>query len=219
MAAALIFITFKSAQREPRLYAKAGSISTYLGLNHGLHFLLLITMAVVASLLPVRSLASHETSAPLLEILVNISAGQHWFVVTFACFCISIGSLSLVEVIHDSRRNVMKMASDGLFFKYFVQKTSLASLVVLALSVMLELLLSTFNLIFLAAFAHLALDSMLGLVVVYRRYCTASDNLPDGLKDIRRRFRNYEHPESTNQQSESDDTDIDAAVDEYKTQV
>ena len=86
----------------------------------------------------------------------------------------------------------------------------------------MELVLSTFYLVCIIAFVHLCLDATLGLIVAFRRYCTASTyvtDLPNRWKHIRRRIKPYERPTDCSEDSDSDHTDIDAAVDEYKTQL
>ena len=152
-------------------------------------------------------------------MLIGLSSGSHWFIITFACLCILIGALSLVECIRDSSRHAIKMASDGLLFKQLAQDASTASLATLLLSLAAEFILSTFHLLCLTTFVCIVLDSMIGIVVAYRRYCTShSAQIPARWKNLRRRFNEYENPVDTDP-SDSDDTDIDAAVDDYKTEV
>jgi len=90
------------------------------------------------------------------------------------------------------------------------------------MSELMELFLSTFYLVCIIAFVHLCLDASLGLIVAFRRYCTASTyvtDLPNRWKHIRRRMKSYERPTDCSEDSDSDNTDIDAAVDEYKTEL
>jgi len=66
-------------------------------------------------------LTQAETGCPLLETLMHVSKGPHWFVITFACGCIFAGSMALVEAIRDGRRQLIQMAGDGLIFKEILQ--------------------------------------------------------------------------------------------------
>ena len=168
----------------------------------------------------VRSiLIQQKSSSPLLEILTSVThdeSHRHWFVITFSCGCIVIGALSLIEALQDGRRHLVKMANDGLLFKSFAANTKWSLLAITCVSVCLQAALSTFNLITLLAFAHLALDAHLGLIVVYRRYCIGSPISAVAARPINNAHQSLA---ANSPESDSDDTDVDQAVDEYKTQV
>lgn len=222
LSAALITTAFKPENKEPKLQTSSTSISVYLGVNHCINFLVLVAMSVLFCIMPISVLTKQQSSSPLLDILAHLSKGPHWFVITFACGCIFAGSLSLVEAVHDGRRHIVKIAADGLLFKQLARYSKLPVVLICLVSVTLEVIFSTFNLICIIAFIHLCLDATIGLIVAFRRYCTASPfvtDLPNRWKHIRRRFKNYEKPDECSNDSDSDNTDIDAAVDEYKTHV
>lgn len=151
------------------------------------------------------------------------SQGRHWFILAFACLCILIEAFALVESIQDSGRHIIKMASDGLLWTGLAKRAYMASMVALFLSAAVELTFPTFHLLCLAAFTNLALPSMIGFVVTYRRYCS-SFTFPSRIAGLwrgtQKRSDGYIHPVQVLIHSEeSDDTDVDAAVDEYKTKV
>ena len=70
-------------------------------------------------------LTKAETGCPLLETLMHVSKGPHWFVITFACGCILAGSIALVEAIRDGRRQLTQMAADGLVYKEILKYSQL----------------------------------------------------------------------------------------------
>jgi hypothetical protein len=144
----------------------------------------------------------------------------------------------LVEAIQDSKRQINKMSSDGLIWKQLAADPKLVLIVHCFMSVGLQLTVSTLNLVFILAFIHLGLDSILGVVVTFRRYCSYSStrqlsqptNKTNGRKKLRRNGgydvladgRSQQQPEPQEirmDESDSDETDIDAAVDDYKTQM
>lgn len=129
---------------------------------------------------------------------------------------------------HDENNKYLKCNYVVIFQYYLLHRTErrlnvnfLNSLLCLV-SELMELFLSTFSLVCIIAFVHLCLDTTLGLIVAFRRYCTASTyitDLPNRWKHVRRRIKPYERPVDCTDDSDSEHTDIDAAVDEYKTQL
>lgn len=182
-----------------------------------------------------------KSGSPLLEIWMSLASGPHWSAAIFSCCCILVGSLSLVEAIQDSKRQINKMSSDGLIWKRLAADPKLVLIVHGFISVGLHLTVSTLNLIFILAFVHLGLDSILGVAVTFRRYCSYSSarqlsqpnnktSLSGGGGRKGRQNGGYDvlaDGQSSSQpsqqiraeDSESDETDIDAAVDDYKTQM
>lgn len=147
---------------------------------------------------------------------MSMTTGPHWSTAIFSCCCILVGSLSLIEAIQDSKRLITKMSSDGLILKHLAVDSKLALAVHCLLSICLQFTLSTLNLIFMVSFMYLWLDSILGLVVTYRRYCNSSR--PSQLKGSKP-SHGYDVLGRQHHESDSDETDIDAAVDDYKNQI
>lgn len=166
-------------------------------------------------------LGGFDSGSPLLEILVSTSADPHWSAAVFACCCILVGSLSLVESVQDSKRHIIKMSSDGLILKKLAAEPRLALVAHCLISIPLQLTVSTFHLIIVVVFMHLCVDSVLGLVVTYRRYCGSSRQF-QSIRNIPRsgsQGYNILGRQQPHNGSDSDETDIDAAVDDYRTQV
>lgn len=138
----------------------------------------------------------------------------------FACLAMFVTSTTLIEAIQDGGRLIVKLASDGLVFKELAARTKWTLVLQVVMSSLLEVTLSTFQLACIVTFAHLMPDVCIGLVVTYRRYCSAPGSRTKRRVMTGRRLRGYEIPsERLAEESDSDDTDIDAAVDEYKTHV
>lgn len=154
----------------------------------------------------------------MLEVLTNLTKGSHWFIVTFSCLCIPVASLSLVETILDGDKHAVKMAADGLLPHQIARDKRAATVFMFTVSVLLECSLSTLNLVYFLAIIHSGFDSLFGLVVTYRRYCTSLP-ITNQLKNMRNKLGKNENRQPITNESESDDTDIEAAVDEYKTQM
>lgn len=109
---------------------------------------------------------------------------------------------------------MMRMAYDGLLPKKLITNTKWPLLASSIISIALQMTLSTFNLINLVVFIHIGLDAYFGLVIVYRRYCIGTHPIATVTSSSTQPHRNL-----SNQESDSDEMDIDVAVDEYKTQV
>ena len=142
---------------------------------------------------------------------------------TFASFCIVIWSLSLVETVEDARRHLVKMASDGLVLKQFAVNSKWSILAICFVSILLEILVNTYTLVCVLAFAHLSLDACLGLVVAYRRYCLALPYSAPSTRKVKKKHSKLNEVDTfsrlpTNSDS-SEDEDIDEIVDQYKTDV
>lgn len=148
---------------------------------------------------------------------MTVATEPHWSTAIFSCCCIFVGCLTLIEAIQDSKRQITKLSSDGLILKKLATNPKLALLVHCLISIPLQLTISTLNLIFILAFVHLWLDSILGILVTYKRFCSASRQLQP--KNVRKRSHGYDVLGQQQFESDSDETDIDAAVDEYKTQM
>lgn len=119
-----------------------------------------------------------------------------------------------MEAVQDARKHVVKLAYDGLIFKKLATNSKWPLLAASVISVSLEAVLSTFNLVGLLAFIHLSTNAHLGLTVAYRRYCIGTR-----LCSVAPAKTVGHQNMASLQDSDSDDTDIDVAVDEYKTQV
>ena len=115
-----------------------------------------------------------KSGSPLLEVLMALASGPHWSAAIFSCCCILVCSLSLIEAIQDSKRQINKMSSDGLIWKQLAANSKFVLIVHCFISVGLQLTVSTLNLVFILAFVHLGLDFILGVVVTFRRYCSYS---------------------------------------------
>ena len=178
-----------------------------------------------------------KSGSPLLEVLMALASGPHWSAAIFSCCCILVCSLSLIEAIQDSKRQINKMSSDGLIWKQLAANSKFVLIVHCFISVSLQLTVSTLNLVFILAFVHLGLDFILGVVVTFRRYCSYSSthqlSQPNNKTVGKKRRRNGGYDVLTDgrsqlepqqqiraeELSDSDETDIDAAVDDYKTQM
>lgn len=176
-------------------------------------------MLHLTALFPGTQSVLPTNGCPLLETLITITKDSHWCVAIFASLSILASSTTLIEAIQDGRHLVVKLASDGLLFKRLAAHTKWTLVLQVAFSSFLEMTLPTFELVCLVTFAHLTPDVFIGMVVTYRRYCSAPAS-----RIKRRASRNgsggYEIPSlRLVDESDSDDTDIDAAVDEYKTHV
>ena len=173
----------------------------------------------------IRFLVAIQSGSPMFEVLTNVTEGRHWSAAIFACSCILIGCLSLVEAIQDSKRLVTKMSSDGLIVKQLAVKNQWAALLFNGLmSVAVQLTVSTLHLILFVNGVHLLFDSMLGLIVTYRRYCGSPFLRRTKNRSDQNVYRVLPAPEARGRDgepaaSDSDDTDIDAAVDDFKNQM
>lgn len=122
-----------------------------------------------------------------------------------------------MEAIQDSRRHITKMSSDGLILKQIATDSKLALCFHCLISITLQLTMSTLNLVFIMSFINLCLDSILGVVITYRRYCCSYRQYQQ--KNVSKRSTLYDVLGRERDESESDETDIDAAVDDYKNQL
>lgn len=109
------------------------------------------------------------------------------------------------------------MSSDGLILKQIATDSKLALFVHCLISIILQLTMSTLNLVFIISFINLCLDSILGIVITYRRYCSSSRQLQQ--KNVPKQSTGYDVLGRQLDESDSDDTDIDAVVDDYKNQM
>lgn len=129
------------------------------------------------------------------------------------------------------------MSSDGLIWKQLATDAKLPLIVHCVISIGLQVTVSTLNLVFILAFVHLGLDSILGVVVTFRRYCSYSTSRhlaalqgdQNGTKTFKKRnllrrdgydvLDRSSMEQTRAEESDSDETDIDAAVDDYNTQM
>ena len=244
LAAALLSMTFKPENKESLVLSKSSTMSAFLGIQYCSTLFILVIMSIVHCILPFRHVSliqntnsnigysflsisfsfsifsSIKTGSPLLEAMMAVATDPHWSTAIFSCCCLFVGCLSLVEAIQDSKRQITKLSSDGLILKKLAADPKLALLVHCLISIPLQLTISTLNLIFLLAFVHLWLDSMLGVAITYRRFCGSSHTLLT-TRNVAKRSHGYDVLGQQREQleSDSDETDIDAAVDEYKTQM
>ncbi|XP_059350531.1 cationic amino acid transporter 2-like isoform X1 [Daphnia carinata] len=235
IAAGLLSMTFKPENKETHILSKSSLMSAFLGIQYCSTLFIFVIMSILHCFLPPNILNHIKSGSPLLEVLMSLATGPHWSTAIFSCCCILVGSLSLVEGIQDSKRQINKMSSDGLIWKQLATNAKWPLIVHCVISIGLQMTISTLNLVFILAFVHLGLDSILGVVVTFRRYCSYSTSRHlaalQGYKNgtskkrhlLRRGGYDVVDPspveQSRAEESDSDETDIDAAVDDYKTQM